>query len=58
MVAHGGDPQRIARSSSDISAFIAGVRDHLANAQMTFGRFYIMKCCPKRSTRYLGDGLT
>jgi transposase len=44
LAAHGGDPGKIARTSSGISAaFIAGVRGHLPNAQMTSDRFHIIK---------------
>src|SRR5674536_289488 len=44
LVAHGGDPELITRTSSDMSnAFIAGVGDNLPNAEMTFDRFHIMK---------------
>src|SRR5664280_1905259 len=44
LVAHGGDPELITRTSSDMSnAFIAGVGDNLPNAEMTFDRFHVMK---------------
>src|SRR5664279_1067909 len=44
LVAHGGDPELITRTSSDMSnAIIAGVGDNLPNAEMTFDRFHIMK---------------
>jgi transposase len=53
LTAHGGDPGKIARTSSGMSAaFVAGVRGHLPNAQMTSDRFHIIKCCPKRSARW------
>jgi transposase len=41
--AHGGDPAAITDTSSDMSAsFIAGIRDNLPNATMTFDRYHIM----------------
>jgi len=44
LVAQGGDPELITRTSSDMSnAFIAGVGDNLPNAEMTFDRFPVMK---------------
>src|SRR5664280_903520 len=44
LVAHGGDPELITRTSSDMSnAFLAGVGDNLPNAEMTFDRFHVMK---------------
>ena len=44
LVAHGGDPELITRTSSDMSnAFIAGVGDNLPNAEMTFDHFHVMK---------------
>src|SRR5258706_4219535 len=40
---HGGDPAAITDTSSDMSAaFIAGIRDNLPNAMMTFDRYHIM----------------
>jgi transposase len=42
LVAHGGDPKRVDTTSSDMSAaFIAGIREHLPNAKMTFDRFHL-----------------
>jgi transposase len=42
--AHGGYPEAIGNVTCDMSAaFIAGVRDHLSNADITFDRFHIMK---------------
>lgn len=42
--AHGGDPDGVREISMDMSpAFIAGVREVLPNAHMTFDRFHIMK---------------
>jgi transposase len=44
LAAHGGDPGKIARTSSGMSAaFIARVRGHLPDAQMTSDRFHIIK---------------
>jgi transposase len=44
VAAHGGDPGKIARTSSGMSAaFIPGVRGHLPNAQMTSDRFHFIK---------------
>jgi len=41
---HGGDPDTIEQVSMDMSpAFIAGVRECLPNAQITFDRFHVMK---------------
>ncbi len=41
--AHGGDPAAITDTSSDMSvSFIAGIRDNLPNATMTFDRYHIM----------------
>jgi transposase len=40
---HGGDPEKVTDTSSDTSAaFIAGIRDNLPNATMTFDRYHIM----------------
>jgi transposase len=40
---HGGDPESVTDTSSDMSvAFIAGIRDNLPNATMTFDRYHIM----------------
>jgi transposase len=42
--AHGGYPEAVGQVSCDMSvAFIAGVRDDLSNAEITFDRFHIMK---------------
>jgi len=42
--AHGGDPDAIRHVSMDMSpAFIAGVRECLPNARITFDRFHLMK---------------
>jgi len=42
--AHGGYPEAVGQVSCDMSvAFIAGVRDYLSNADITFDRFHIMK---------------
>lgn len=42
LVAHGGDPNKVHTTSSDMSAaFIAGITEHLPNAQLTFDRFHI-----------------
>jgi transposase len=42
--AHGSDPDGVREISMDMSpAFIAGVREVLPNAHMTFDRFHIMK---------------
>jgi transposase len=42
--AHGGYPEAVGQASCDMSvAFIAGVRDYLSNADITFDRFHIMK---------------
>src|SRR5664280_3122065 len=44
LVAHGGDPELITRTRSNMSnAVIAGVGDNLPNAEMTFDRFHVMK---------------
>ncbi len=41
---HGGDRERIVEVSQDMSdAYIAGVRDHLPSAQITFDRFHVKK---------------
>jgi transposase len=41
---HGGDPAAITEVSCDMStAFIAGVRDHLPNANITFDKFHLTK---------------
>jgi len=42
LAAHGGDPQRVSDTSSDMStAFISGIRAHLPNATMTFDRYHL-----------------
>ena len=42
LAAHGGDPKQVDTTSSDMSAaFIAGIRQHLPNAQLTFDRFHL-----------------
>jgi transposase len=39
---HGGDPAKVRDTSSDMSsAFISGIRAHLANARMTFDRYHL-----------------
>lgn len=39
---HGGDPERVHTTSSDMSkAFIAGIGEHLPNAQLTFDRYHL-----------------
>ena len=44
LAAHGGDPQRIASCTLDMSkAFIAGVRTHLPNARLCFDPFHLVK---------------
>jgi len=46
----GGDSKRVIEVSQDMSeAYIAGVRDHLPSAQITFDRFHVKK--------HLGDAL-
>jgi transposase len=42
LAAHGGDPDNITDTSSDMStAFISGIGEHLPNATMTFDRFHL-----------------
>jgi transposase len=42
--AHGGGPEKITEVCSDMSpAFIAGVRDHLPQAEQTFDKFHLVK---------------
>jgi transposase len=42
LVEHGGDPEKITDTSSDMStAFISGIGAHLPNARMTFGRYHL-----------------
>jgi transposase len=42
LAAHGGDPERVTDTSSDMStAFISGIRAHLPNARMTFDRYHL-----------------
>lgn len=42
--AHGGYPEAVGSVTCDMSvAFIAGVRDYLSNADITFDRFHIIK---------------
>jgi transposase len=42
LTAHGGDPQHVTTTSSDMSAaFIAGITQHLPNAQLTFDRYHL-----------------
>ena len=43
LAAHGGDPGKIVRTSSGVSAFIAGVRGHPPNAELTSDGFHIIK---------------
>lgn len=39
---HGGNPERVHTTSSDMSAaFIAGIGEHLPNAQLTFDRYHL-----------------
>ena len=39
---HGGDPEKITDTSSDMSAaFISGIGEHLPNATMTFDRYHL-----------------
>jgi transposase len=42
LTAHGGDPQRVHTTSSDMStAFIAGIKEFLPNARLTFDRYHV-----------------
>lgn len=42
LAAHGGDPGRIAEVCQDMSgAYLAGVREHLTAAEVTFDRFHV-----------------
>ncbi|MGH3904706.1 MAG: ISL3 family transposase, partial [Pseudonocardiaceae bacterium] len=42
LLAHGGDPEQITTTSSDMSAaFISGITEHLPNAQLTFDRYHL-----------------
>jgi transposase len=42
LAAHGGDPDSITDTSSDMStAFLCGISQHLPNATMTFDRFHL-----------------
>ncbi|MGH3829915.1 MAG: transposase [Pseudonocardiaceae bacterium] len=42
LVAHGGDPDKVTDTSSDMStAFISGIGAHLPNARMTFDRYHL-----------------
>jgi transposase len=42
LAAHGGDPQKVHTTSSDMSAaFIAGIGEHLPHARLTFDRFHL-----------------
>src|SRR5439155_26534698 len=42
LTAHRGGPQKVHTTSSDMStAFIAGIKEHLPNAQLTFDRFHL-----------------
>jgi transposase len=42
LVAHGGDPTKVHTTSSDMSAaFIAGIAEHLPDAQLTFDRYHL-----------------
>jgi transposase len=42
LAAHGGDPERVHTTSSDMSkAFIAGITEHLPHAQLTFDRYHL-----------------
>jgi transposase len=44
LVKHGGDPKAITEVSADMSkAFIAGVEQHLPNAEMTFDKFHAVQ---------------
>ena len=44
LVVHNGQPENIKDVSCDMSpAFIAGVKEHLPNAEITFDKFHIMK---------------
>jgi transposase len=42
LAAHGGDPHKVTTTSSDMSAaFIAGIKQHLPNAALTFDRYHL-----------------
>jgi transposase len=42
LAAHGGDPLQVTTTSSDMSAaFIAGITEHLPNAELTFDRYHL-----------------
>src|SRR5664279_3681005 len=43
LTGHGGDPQRVSDTSSDMSrAFIAGIGEHLPNAKLTYDRYHVI----------------
>src|SRR5664279_1316743 len=43
LTGHGGDPERISDTSSDMSqAFIAGIGEHLPNAKLTYDRYHVI----------------
>lgn len=43
LAAHGGDPAKVTRTSSDMSpAFISGIGEHLPNAELTFDRYHLI----------------
>ncbi|MGI8305801.1 ISL3 family transposase [Saccharopolyspora hattusasensis] len=42
LAAHGGDPQKVHTTSSDMSAaFIAGIGEHVPHARLTFDRYHL-----------------
>ena len=43
LTGHGGDPERISDTSSDMSqAFISGIGEHLPNAKLTYDRYHVI----------------
>ena len=47
-MAHNGDPDKVADVTCDLSpAFIAGVRQHMKNAEIIFDRFHVMQLVSK-----------
>ena len=48
LVAHGGDPNSIARATIDMSAaFIKGVAEHLPDAELTHDKFHVLALASK-----------
>jgi hypothetical protein len=59
LVEHGGDPDKVTDTSSDMStAFISGISQYLPNARMTFDRYHLAVTKPRCNAASIGSVTT